>query len=313
MSVNAPMNLGQVRVINPILTTVALGYKQPQFVGSLLFPRVPVQVSGGQVLEFGKEAFTLYNARRAPGGATKRIDFGYAGKPYALLQDSLEGKVPREMLRDAAKVPGIDLGSRAVRLVMSSLTLGLEYDQAQLARNTANYDAGHQVTLANGSRWSDAGSDPTADILVAKEAIRSTIGLYPNTVVLSPKAFSAIQTNAKILARFQYTSHDSITTEMLQVLWDIERVVVGKAVTADDAGAMSDVWGTDVVVAYVPLEASSMEEPSYGYTYAMEGNPLVEQPYYDNNAKSWIYPVTYERAPVQTGITAGYVIKTAAS
>ena len=38
---------------------------------------------------------------------------------------------------------------------------------------------------------------------------------------------------------------------------------------------------------------------------------MVEVPYYDNNAKSWIYGVGYERAPQLTGITAGFLIQNA--
>lgn len=301
------MNASQVRVIDPILSNVVQGYKHPEHVGIYLFPRIPVQISGGQVIEFGKESFRLYNARRAPGAATKRIDIGYLGKPFALVQDSLEGKVPREHLRDAARVPGIDLGTRATNVVMSSLSLTLENDQAQLATTAANYDANHKLALAGATQWSDPASTPIEDIETAKEAVRASVGVYPNTLVLSPKAYKALKTHPDIVERFKYSSKESITPEMLANLLDIERVVVGKAVTADADGNMTDVWGNNAVLAYVPVTASSMEEPSYGYTYAMEGNPLVEPAYYDNNAKSWIYPVTYERVPVLTGITAGYL------
>ena len=106
------MSGSQVRVVDPILTTHARGYKHADRVGGLLFPTVDVTVSAGKVIEFGKESFMLYNARRAPGGATKQVDFGYLGKPYELVQDSLDGKVPREFERDAAAVPGIWLVSR---------------------------------------------------------------------------------------------------------------------------------------------------------------------------------------------------------
>ena len=85
--------------------------------------------------------------------------------------------------------------------------------------------------------------------------------------------------------------------------------MVGRAVTAGAGDAFSDVWGPDAVLAYVPQQASSMEEPSYGYSYTMDGHPLVEQPYYDNNAKSWLYPATYERAPVISGMEAGYLFQ----
>jgi hypothetical protein len=303
------MNSNQIRVINPILSNVVQGFKHAERVGHFLFPSVPVQVSGGQIIEFGKESFMLYNARRAPGAATKRIDFGFLGKPFALVQDALEGKVPREHLRDAKQVPGIDLGTRAVNTVMNVLTLALEYEQAKLATDAAQYDANHKLALSGTSKWSDDTSNPAKDLDDAKEAVRSTIGIYPNTVLLSASAFKAIKNNKNVIERFKYTGRDSITPEMLAAIFDVERVIVGKAVVSDDKGAMTDVWGNNTVLAYVPTTPSGMEEPSYGYTYTMEGHPLVEQPYYDNNAKSWIYPVTYERAAVIAGVTSGFLIQ----
>lgn len=305
-----PMNNRQVRVIDPILTTHAQGYRQQEMVGSALFPRVPVAVSGGQVLEFGKEAFRLYNARRAPGANTKRIEFGYLGKPFALVQDALEGKLPIEHIRDTSQIPNIQLGQRSVNTVMRSLLLALEAEQADIARNASNYDADHKVDLS-AAKWSTPAGDPAKDVRAGREAIRETIGVYPNVLLLSAKAFAAASENPKVLERFKYTSSDSVTAEMLARLMDVDRVVVGKAVAADARGTFSDIWGADAVLAYAAPEASSIEEPSYGYTYTLEGHPLVEQSYYDNSAKSWIYPVTMERSPVLTGITAGFLFQNA--
>jgi hypothetical protein len=305
-----PMNAQATRVINPILSTYVQGYRQADLAGSILFPRVPVEVSGGQILEFGKEAFKLYNARRAPGAGTKRISFGYLGKPYALLNDALEAPVPREFLRDAKVVPGIELGQRAVSLVMRSLLLGLEWGQASLATDASQYDANHKITLAGSSKWSDPAADPIVQMDTYKEAIRSTVGIRPNTLLLSAQAFSAAKTNPKIRAQFQYTKADSITLEMLRGVFDVQRIAVGEAVVSDDAGVISDVWGNNAILAYVPESPSGMEEPSYGYTYTMMGHPLVEEPYYDNNAKSWVYGVGFERVPVLSGITSGFLIQT---
>lgn len=88
-------------------------------------------------------------------------------------------------------------------------------------------------------------------------------------------------------------------------------MVVGKAIAFDDAGGSIDVWGKDVILAYVPSSPSGMEEPSFGYTYTMEGHPMVEVPYWDNSNKSWIYGVGYERAPVLSGIASGFLIASA--
>lgn len=302
----------QVRVVDPVLSQVAQGYRPAELVGNSLFPHVTTYVSGGQVLEFGKESFRLYQARRAPGSNTKRVQFGYLGRSFALVQDALEGQVPREYLRDAAEGPKVELDQRAVYGAMRALSMTLEYDQAQLATNAANYDNSHKVALAGNDKWSDASAKPGDDVEAGKEAIRQSVGIFPNTMLLSAQAFKAVKSNPSVVDRFKYTSRESITAEMLASLWDLEKVVVGKAVAFDDAGAAIDIWGNNAVLAYVPTTPSGMEDPSFGYTYVMADHPLVERPYYDNNAKSWVYPVTFERAPVLTGILSGYLIQTPA-
>lgn len=304
-----PMSISQVRIIDPVLSNIAQGYRHAEHVGNTLFPQVPVDVSGGRVLEFGRESFKLYNARRAPGSGTKRIQFGYLGKPFTLAQDSLEGTVPREHLRDASRTPGVDLGRQAVNTVMRALSMTLEHEQSQLATNADNYDSDHKVALTGTDKWSDGASTPAADIDTGKEAVRASVGIYPNTLLLSAQAFNAVKNHSSVVERFKYTSRDSVTPDMLAALWDLEKVVVGKAVAFDDANAAIDFWGNNAILAYVPTGSSGMEDPSFGYTYVMRGHPLVEKSYYENNAKSWIYPVTFERLPVLTGILSGYLIQ----
>src|SRR3569832_925868 len=94
-------------------------------------------------------------------------------------------------------------------------------------------------------------------------------------------------------------------------LWEVKQVVGGEAVY-DNNGTMTDIWGKQVVVAYTELSGlADMGTPSYGYTYRLGGYPIVEQPYQDRSAKSWIYPVTDELAPVIAGAAGGYLISAA--
>ncbi|MEX0617536.1 MAG: major capsid protein [Pseudohongiellaceae bacterium] len=304
------MNNQQVRVIDPILSNVAQGYVHPENVGHFLFPRVPVQQRGGQIIEFGKESFKRYRTRRAPGSSTKRVQFGYEGKPFALHQDALEGKVPWENMQDAARVPGIDLGTRAVNSVMRIMTLGVEIEQAEMATDPTNYPTANKDTLSGTDQWTDAGSDPAAQIRDYRETVRGIVGVYPNVMEISARGFAALQEHAKILERFKYTSSDSITADMLARLFDLRQLVVGKAVYMDEGSeTMTDAWGRSAVLAYVPEAISDREEPSFGYTYTLEGHPLVEETYQDRNAKSWIYPVTYEKSAVLSGIDSGFLIQ----
>lgn len=307
------MTNAAARVIDPILTEVAQGYKNADMVGMALFPYVPVAQRGGKIITFGKEAFRLYNTGRTPGSNTKRVQFGYAGSPYALEQHALEGVVPFEHMDEAAAVPGIDLGAGAVGQTQDIIALRLEAAQAAIATNPANYAAANKITLAGADQWSDfAGSDPIDDIEVAKEAVRAQIAKRPNTIIMGATVFAKLKQHPKIVDRIKYTGRDVATTDLLASLFGVKQVMVGDAVYENEAGAMVDVWGKFVVVAYTEMGGmADRGRPTYGYTYRLGGFPVVEQAYQDRNAKSWVYPVTDEVSPVIAGAAGGYLISAA--
>ncbi len=300
-------------VVDPILSTHARGYRNAEFISHLLFPRVTIPNRSMRVIKFGKESFRMLNTRRAPGANKKRVQYGYASDAVALVQDTLEGVVPFEHQEEAMSVPGIDLASGAVNMVLDIMDLGHEYEAAQLALNAANYDANHKLTLVAADRWASDTSDPAGDIDAGKEAVRRSIGRYPNTLTLSPSAFTALKNHPKIKEQFKYTSKDSITTDMLASFFDVKRVIVGKAVwlpeNAPDADPAQDVWGEDAVLAYVPETGDNYQVPSYGYTYELRGYPHVEAPYPERSNDSWIYPTKSERRVILTGAEGGFLFK----
>jgi hypothetical protein len=308
------MSNSQSRVIDPILTTVARGYSNNQFVGSILFPTVKVPTRGGTVIQFGKEGFMLYMTGRSPGQNTKRISFGYSGAPYKLEQHALEGVVPTETMQEANAVPGIDLGASTVNNVQDIIELRKEKAQADIARNPANYSASNKITLSGTSQWSDTSgtSDPVAIINAGREVIRQKIGKKANIAVIGAAVFTALTNHPKVIERMKYTGRDVATPELLAALFSLQQVIVGEAVFSDDAGNFADIWGRDVILAYVELgTVADRGKPSYGYTYQLDGYVQVEEPYYDRSSKSWIYPVTDELAPVMAGADAGYLITNA--
>lgn len=306
------LNNAQARVIDPVLTNVALGFKHTPSVGGVLFPSVPVDQRGGKIISFSKEDFMLYNTGRAPGQNTKRVQFGYGSGNYVLESHSLEGTVPIETMQEVATVPGIDAGKRAIYSVQASIAKGLEQLQASLSRNAALYAATNKIALTGTSQFNDAASDPVAVIENGKEQVRKKIGVRPNTIVIAANVMNFIRQHPKIVDRIKYTGRDIATNELLASLFGVTTVVEGSAVMADDNGAFSDVWGKDIVMAYTEVsDLVDMGQPSYGYTYQLRGYPFVEEAYYERNPKSWIYPVTDERAPVIATIDAGYLIQNA--
>lgn len=312
----AQMTPSGARVVDPVLSTIAQGYSNSEMVASALFPAVPVPVRGGKIITFGKEDFMLYGSQRAPGENTKRVQFGYAGGNYALVDYGLEGQVPIEVIQEGQAGPGIDHAAMAVRKVSNIMALRLEKQAADIARTAASYAAANKVTLAGVTQWSDftsATSLPIQNIETAKEAVRAATGKRPNTVVLGAAVMAKLRQHPNVVDRMKYTGRDVATAEILAALFGVQRVLVGDAIYSNDAGtAFTDVWGKDVVVAYTELgSVADMGAPSYGYTYQLSGYPLAEDPYYDRNSKSWVFPVTRAEAPVLASASAGYLIKDA--
>lgn len=303
------------RIVDPVLSTIAQGYANSEMIASALFPSVTVPLRGGNIITFGKEDFMLYGTARGPGENTKRVQFGYSGGAYALVDYGLEGQVPIEVIQEGQNGPGIDHSAMAVRKVSNIMALRLEKQAADIARTAASYAAANKVTLSGTSQWSDftGTSQPIQNIETAKEAVRAATGKRPNTVVMGAAVMAKLRQHPIVVDRMKYTGRDVATAEILAALFGVQRVLVGDAIYSNDAGsAFTDVWGKDVVVAYTELgSVADMGAPSYGYTYTLSGYPLAEEPYYDRNTKSWVFPVTRAEAPVLASASAGYLITNA--
>jgi hypothetical protein len=307
------MTSSQARVIDPILSRVARAVAmQGGFVADRLFPIVPVGARGGRVISFNGEDFRLVNSARAPGAATKRVQFGYSSNNYALVDYSLEGALPIELLQEGQAVPNINQAEVAIRKVRAIMALEREQQCAALATNAALYPVSNRITLTGGDRWdqySDPLSDPIADIQAGREAVRAQIGMRPNLLTLGPRVLTALRSHPKILDRLS-TSRDRTpaTLAQLAALLEIDQVIEGGAIM-NNGTAMVDVWGTFAHLAFTtPASVAEMGSPSFGYTYQLENYPVAEEPYYDRNSKTWYFPVTDARQPQLVGASAGFLV-----
>lgn len=306
------MNRKDIRVTDPVLSKIALGYSNPSMIGAELFPFVDVDAVSGKIIQFGKESFRTMNTRRAPGTKTKRIQVGYESGNYSLVNNGLDASIPREWLRDQKQVPGINMQRQSVETVMQIELNNLEYEQATLARDAARYGSNNKLTLSGTDKWSDHdNSDPIGDVKAAREAIRSSTGRYPNKMTIPANVHNTLCEHPKILAKLASDERKIVTAKDYQDIFDVERVVIGASVIADSQDQFEDVWKNDVILAYVPTVITSKAQPSFGYTYRLKGHPNVEQMWYDRSCKSWIAGVEYERQPLLTGIQSGFLIQSA--
>ncbi|HAE47583.1 MAG TPA: hypothetical protein DCK97_09210, partial [Tistrella mobilis] len=300
------------------LSTHARGYRNPAYVASALCPRVPVPSRSDKVIKYDKSDFRAISARRSPGGPTLRLQLGYASDTVALDQDSVEIVVPREHLQEAQRQqPSLARALTNTGRVMKRLDLGLEIQVATMARSTATYGTNNRVALTGSDRWTSPDSDPLDDILAGQAAISRSIGVEGNVLIVGPTSLKALQKHPGIQSRFTYSTPGLLTATMLSSYFGVP-VVLGGAVYLPEGALDTDpavpVWGDDAILAYVPdvpEDQQDMGEPAYGYTYELEGYPAVETPYYHDNRKSWMYPMTVERRPYIVGAEGGFLIQNA--
>ncbi|MBB5204408.1 hypothetical protein HNQ51_001722 [Inhella inkyongensis] len=298
--------LSNLRIVDPVLTALAVGYMNAQLVADQLMPFVAVEKEGGKIPLFGKEHFKLYNTERALRAKSNRISPEDVGS-VDVAMDEHDLEYPIDYREDAESA--YPLQARGTNIVVEGIRLRHERMVADMAQNPANYGAGNKITLAGASCWSDPASDPEGVISDAKAAIRAKIVKEPNTMVIGYDTWRLLKKHPQLKAILSDTRPRLVQIADLKEIFEIENIVVGRAVQANDAGVTSDIWGDTAVLAYVPGAGSSPRspyEPSFGYTLRKKGQPVVDTRTEDGKVE--LIRNTDIFRPFLLGADAGYLV-----
>lgn len=298
--------LSKLRVVDPILTNLATGYTNAQLVGDQLLPFVMVEREGGKIPRFGKEHFKVYSTERALRAKSNRINPEDVGSVDVTL-DEHDLEYPIDYREDAESA--YPLQARATMTVVEGIRLRHEKMVADLVQTAGNYASGNKITLSGTSQFTHASSDPEGVVSDAKAAIRAKVVKEPNTMVIGYAAWRTMKKHAQLKAILSDTRPRLVQLADLREIFEIENIVVGRAVMASDAGVTSDIWGDNIVLAYVPGAGGgerSPYEPSFGYTLRKRGNPVVDTRTEDGKLE--LIRNTDIFRPFLLGADAGYLI-----
>mgnify|MGYP000642761359 CR=1 FL=1 len=299
----------QARVINPVLTRAARGFEPTGLAWRSLLPPVPVTERGGTRIEFDASSFVARETLRAPGSKAARGEFGYAGQPYALQPHSFDGQLPIENDEEAMRVPGINMQTITVQNTRQILELGYEREAAALCTNASNY-GGNTLALTSGNRWDEANGTPGPDVAAANEAIRqATGGKEGNTLVLGGKVFNQCRWGDHIAERTKYVQRGAPSLDDLRSYFNVQNIVVARSAEAADeaaTGGFTDLWDNVAILAYVAQGTIARPLPSFGYTYEI---PMIARsPYYEDDVRSWLFPMDWHRSAEIVGPGAGFLL-----
>lgn len=301
------------------LTNYSQKYKNQAFVGERLFPMIPVKKESDKYIVYGLENFNLYDTLRANGAEAAQIDWTFSDANYFAEEYSLRDIVTDRDKENADKPLTLDVDT--LELVTDGVMLRKENDAATIARDTSNYTLGNTSPLSGTSQWSDyANSDPLDDFKTMQSEVFKISRQYTNTLVLPFQVALTLAYHPKILELVKYTDSGLLQTLtggiadglLPKRLFGMEVVIAGSAVNTVNPGQtptlsdLSDVWGKDVIAAYVD-PGVRLKSLSYGKTFRTER--YVRKWREESRHGDWVeYNDIYDQK--LTAAACGYLLQT---
>lgn len=302
------------------LTSLASGYTPQGLIGLKVFPVVKPLTRSGKAPIFSKDAFKIYNTYRATGARSNRaqidpetwVDFYMEEHDLCIPIDVTELEAIRALAVDARSKALFDLQNRQRRRVQWNLALRLEAEIADQVQTAGNFGA-NTVTIGAGSQWGSSGGSPITVIETAREAIRDTIGLYPNTMVMGASAYETLKFHSAYTALMRLANEKVVRPDLLARTHDLKEVMIGLAMQVDFDGNFVDLWGDNVLLFYKPdTTTPAIDEPSFGYTlrpkYGSKPYPYVDV-FSEEGGKIFNVRCTDMYDTIFTMATAGYLIR----
>lgn len=274
-----PLKLEELRMIDPVLTSIGKGYSNPAFVGKELFPTVSVSKSRIKVPVFGKESFIERQTARAPKADSNRIEqLDLTSESFDTVEQDLEMAV--DYLESDEALYALRYEKQVTKELMDMIALGKEKKAADLALDHTQYPAGLDTDLPLADAFDDYTSttDPFEVIRDSMSSVRGKIGRFPNTMVMGEKTARALFSHPKLIERIKYSGKGILTEDILASLLGLDKIRVGLAVHSSDGSTFTDIWGDSLVLAYTERNGKDRSEysPSFGYTFQREGHPYVD-------------------------------------
>ena len=303
------MNLDSVRIIDPILTQLAQGYKNAEGVATFFGPAVSMNTRAGRTLVFGKEAFAAQSFLRAPGTNIQKIQNEFGTRSFSLRQEAISWEIAEEVAAEAKNgAAQIDLRQFAAKDAANRLMQSWETQVADTVTNTAQYETGNVLDLSSYNSGADQFNAPTSDVEVliddAKEQVRSQIGCYPNKLVLSPDAFNALKRNKRIR---DFMQRGIIVDEKsLAQIFGLDEIRVARRLKLNQStGALENIYDNIAILFYhpsgstdgfMPALDANYGNPAFAYTYTLSGYPIATPERFNIDRRVFTGDILVERS-----------------
>ncbi|MDD5034122.1 MAG: hypothetical protein PHE55_05135 [Methylococcaceae bacterium] len=269
--------------VDGLLTNISIGYVNKSYIADQVFGIVPVQRQSDIIPQYDKSHWFRNLAKlRAP--ATKSERSGYKvtnTAKYFCDRYSFGFEIPDDVRANADAPYNMDRDGVAFAT-----------DKIQMAREqkfaTDFFVTTPWTTTVTGgtdfTQWSDYGaSDPLGDMETNKETVEGLIADSPNVLVLGRQVWSKLKWHPDLIDTIKYTQRAQMTIDLAAALFELESILVGKALTtataegtAEGSVVYSRIFGKHGLLLYRPPSPGLMT-PAAGYTFVWQRVPSAIQ------------------------------------
>lgn len=253
--------------VNPVLTAIALAYRNRRMIADDVLPRVDVDKQAFKYQEYALgEAFTVPNTRVGRSSAPNQVEFGATEKTSSTEDFALDAPVPFADIANESKEQRIK--GRATEQTTNLILLDREVRTAKLVFNPASYATDKVKSLTGEAQWSHEKSDPIEHILAGLDAPV----MRPNVMVLGQRAATALRRNKAIVKAYHGSLGDSglVPLEFLRELFELEEILVGQALVnttnQKNKVTLAQAWGNHCSLIYRDKLADNNQGATFGFT-----------------------------------------------
>jgi hypothetical protein len=262
---------------------VAVAYFQDNanYVAEQIFPMVPVEHQTDLYFVWSKDDFFRDEAQqRADAAESAGTGANLKTQTYSALVWALHQDIGEQVRRNAD--PAVDVDVASTRMLMQKMLIRRDRIFMTTYVKTGVWGTDITGSAAPGGGqtyyWSDDGNgDPFTDIATGQTTILQNTGYEPNILLLAWPVYQALRKHPLVIDRIKYTNPafaGKITPQLLAEAFDIERIVVSKAVYNSAAegitGVYSFVMGKSALLVYRAPQPGLMV-PTAGYTFGWRG------------------------------------------
>jgi hypothetical protein len=289
--------------VDKILTEVSVQYKNNDYIADSIFPKINVKKLSDKYFVFDRE-FTIPETTRAIGGVAREFDFGLSTNGYVLQKHSLKDIVSDDEI-DNYDIATLEADT--TEILTDKIKLRKEKIASDMVNATGTWSL--QVSLAVAWTTNSTTSSPFPIINTALAAIPGYGSPKPNFMIMPYKAYLGLKDHVSVLDKIKYTSSD-FTVEMLQGLFDIEKIVIPMAVYNTAAPgvteSMSYIWDT---FAFIGYKAPRPAPKSVSWAYMFEKKNAVVRKWRDEEREGNVIEVTSHFDPKVICSLCGFLIK----